>query len=86
MAAGQSHGFYRPYATDRGGVAPERWHLSYAPLSVDCALLLNCDLLRSCWDLARADEPLLLRATIESDLQQIMARYVAVGEDWCPRG
>ena len=86
MAAGQSHGFYRPYATDRGGVAPERWHLSYAPLSVDCALLLNCDLLRSCWDLAQADEPLLLRATIESDLQQIMARYVAVGEDWCPRG
>ena len=86
MAAGQSHGFYRPYAADRGGVAPERWHLSYAPLSVDCALLLDCDLLRSCWDLAQADEPLLLRATIESDLQQIMARYVAVGEDWCPRG
>ena len=26
-------GFYRPYATDRGGVSPERWHLSYYSLS-----------------------------------------------------
>lgn len=32
MAAGEAHGFYRPYDVDRGGVAPERWHLSYAPL------------------------------------------------------
>lgn len=28
-----SYGFYRPYSTDRGGVAPERWHLSYYALS-----------------------------------------------------
>ena len=27
-------GFFRPYAEDRGGVSPERWHLSYAPISV----------------------------------------------------
>ena len=33
LAAGESHGFFRPYGKDRGGVAPERWHLSYAPLS-----------------------------------------------------
>jgi len=26
-------GFFRPYETDRGGVSPERWHLSYAPLA-----------------------------------------------------
>jgi LAS superfamily LD-carboxypeptidase LdcB len=25
--------FYRPYKKDRGGVSPERWHLSYYPLS-----------------------------------------------------
>jgi D-alanyl-D-alanine carboxypeptidase len=25
--------FYRPYAKDTGGVAPEPWHLSYAPLA-----------------------------------------------------
>jgi LAS superfamily LD-carboxypeptidase LdcB len=29
----QHYGFYRPYDIDRGGVAIEPWHLSYAPLS-----------------------------------------------------
>lgn len=29
----QHFGFYRPYAIDRGGIAPEPWHLSYKPLS-----------------------------------------------------
>jgi hypothetical protein len=28
-----SYGFYRPYQTDRGGVSPERWHISYYSLS-----------------------------------------------------
>lgn len=26
-------GFFRPYEKDLGGVAPERWHISYRPLS-----------------------------------------------------
>lgn len=26
-------GFFRPYAKDLGGVSPERWHISYAPLA-----------------------------------------------------
>ena len=26
-------GFYRPYRTDRGGISPEKWHLSYAPMA-----------------------------------------------------
>ncbi len=34
IATSTAHGFYRPYGTDRGGVAPERWHLSYSPLSL----------------------------------------------------
>jgi LAS superfamily LD-carboxypeptidase LdcB len=29
-----AYGFYRPYTTDRGGVSPEPWHLSYAPVAV----------------------------------------------------
>lgn len=28
-----SFGFYRPYQNDRGGVSPERWHLSYHTLA-----------------------------------------------------
>lgn len=27
-------GFFRPYSKDRQGVSPERWHLSYGPVSV----------------------------------------------------
>jgi D-alanyl-D-alanine carboxypeptidase len=27
-------GFFRPYATDRGGVAPEAWHISYYPEAI----------------------------------------------------
>jgi LAS superfamily LD-carboxypeptidase LdcB len=33
ISTNTSFGFYRPYATDRGGVSPERWHLSYHALS-----------------------------------------------------
>lgn len=33
MANKNSFGFFRPYVTDYGGVSPERWHLSYYPIS-----------------------------------------------------
>ncbi len=33
MKTPREFGFYRPYAVDRGGVHPEPWHLSYAPLA-----------------------------------------------------
>ena len=29
----KSFGFFRPFASDLGGVSPERWHLSYYPVS-----------------------------------------------------
>lgn len=32
----ERYGFFRPYLTDRGGVAPEPWHLSAAPLAQTC--------------------------------------------------
>lgn len=28
-----AEGFYRPYDQDRGGIAPEAWHLSYRPVA-----------------------------------------------------
>lgn len=33
IANNESFGFYRPYDIDRGGVSPEKWHLSYKPIS-----------------------------------------------------
>jgi len=39
-------GFYRPYRTDRGGVSPEPWHLSYAPISQPALESLSLSTLR----------------------------------------
>jgi LAS superfamily LD-carboxypeptidase LdcB len=86
MAAGQSHGFYRPYAVDRGGVAPERWHLSYAPIARDCGRQLDARLLLECWRRELPPGGLLLRDEVEDCLSEMLARYVSVPEDWCPAG
>lgn len=83
MAAGRSHGFFRPYATDRGGVAPERWHLSYAPIAERCAGQVHAAQLAPCWDGSHCDEPLLLRGTVEALLPELLERYVEVPEGWC---
>jgi LAS superfamily LD-carboxypeptidase LdcB len=42
----QRFGFFRPYRTDRGGVNPEPWHLSYAPVSVPALESLSLSMLR----------------------------------------
>ena len=39
-------GFFRPYTTDRGGVAPEPWHLSYAPVAARAQAALCVSALR----------------------------------------
>lgn len=33
IESGTAYNFFRPYSTDRGGIAPERWHISYYPLA-----------------------------------------------------
>ena len=38
------YGFYRPYRTRRGGVFPEPWHLSYAPVATVAASLVTLEL------------------------------------------
>jgi len=80
MAAGRSHGFYRPYAADRGGVAPERWHLSYAPVAIACATALTSDVITQA--LASAD--LEMSEAVLAELDALIARYVVVDEGWCP--
>jgi LAS superfamily LD-carboxypeptidase LdcB len=39
-------GFFRPYDTDRGGVAPEPWHLSYAPVAARAQAAFDVEGLR----------------------------------------
>ncbi|MFZ9477778.1 MAG: M15 family metallopeptidase [Steroidobacteraceae bacterium] len=38
-------GFYRPYQRDLGGVSPEPWHISYAPLASECLQALSVEIL-----------------------------------------
>jgi LAS superfamily LD-carboxypeptidase LdcB len=44
IAKDQAYGFFRPYDFDRGGVAPEKWHLSFRPLSEKFLQLYSFDL------------------------------------------
>ena len=76
ITAGESWGFYRPYAEESGGVAPERWHISYAPLAEACARQLTRELLVSCWECEPEAAGLLLREEIERALPAIMEHYI----------
>ena len=65
-------GFFRPYDRDRGGVAPEPWHLSFAPVSSQALRTLRLEVLAEALnsvDLAGA-------GVVRSQLAEIYARYV----------
>lgn len=73
LAYGSSD-FYRPYARDYGGIAPEPWHLSYAPLATIFARQLTQDLLHQ--QLEQTD--LELKDVVLAHLDEIFARFIAV--------
>jgi LAS superfamily LD-carboxypeptidase LdcB len=70
--------FYRPYVEDRGGIAPEPWHLSYAPLASLYSRALTVDILRQ--QLEQTD--ILLRSVILDNLDDIYRRFVRVDADF----
>jgi LAS superfamily LD-carboxypeptidase LdcB len=72
IAAGTAFGFFRPYDRDRQGVAPERWHLSYAPIANRYIKLLTVDLLRE--TIERADTR--LKNEVIASLPDIYKRFV----------
>jgi LAS superfamily LD-carboxypeptidase LdcB len=80
IAAGSSHGFFRPYDRDRGGVAPERWHLSHAPTAARYQRQLTVATL-----LDELDTPTLaLRTAIAEHWPAIYERYIQVPADHYP--
>jgi len=66
------YGFFLPYDRDRGGVQPEPWHLSYAPVAVEALPALTLPVLVE----ALRAAPLAGAATVERLLPEIHARYV----------
>lgn len=72
IAASTSFGFFRPYDRDRGGVAPERWHLSHAPVAATFAEGLDADVLAD--TLRNAD--VRLKDVVLEHLSEIYQRFV----------
>jgi LAS superfamily LD-carboxypeptidase LdcB len=67
-------GFFRPYALDRGGVAPEPWHLSFKPMANEFSLGFSEEMLRA--QLAQTD--IALKSCILDNLSEIIARFVRI--------
>jgi LAS superfamily LD-carboxypeptidase LdcB len=68
----QRFGFYRPYARDRGGVAPEPWHLSHAPTAREASRRLRLATVRAAIESGAIEG----RAALLAQLPRIYARYV----------
>jgi LAS superfamily LD-carboxypeptidase LdcB len=66
-------GFFRPYESDRNGVRPEPWHVSYAPIAVPALASFSVQQLAE--ELLRSD--IEGRARVLERLPAIFARYVA---------
>lgn len=82
MAAGASHGFFRCYAEDRGGVVPEPWHLSHAPTARAFEQQLSPALLQETLVAA----PLALKEQVLPQLEPLFERYVRVPLGWSESG
>ncbi len=76
MAQGEAFGFVRPYGVDRGGVAPEPWHLSYSPLSRVFQQQLDLELLRT--QIEASD--LQLKPVVLANLDSIFERFIRLPE------
>lgn len=72
IADHSSFGFFRPYDRDRDGIAPERWHVSYGPVSRVFSEALTLELLRD--TVVGAD--MLLKDVVLMNLEEIMDRFV----------
>lgn len=73
LAQGDSD-FFRPYAQDRGGIAPEPWHISYTPLAAIFSRQFTQELLRE--QLEQTD--LELKHTVLDNLDEIYQRFICI--------
>ncbi len=74
-------GFFRPYVAERGGVSPEPWHLSFAPVAVPAARQLTVPLLREALQAAGSMEG---SDAVFAALTDIHARYVRATDPPAP--
>lgn len=68
----ERHGFFRPYTVFRGGVRPEPWHLSYAPVAAAALEQFSPAMLQQALEEADLDA----KEVVRRRLPEIFARYV----------
>ncbi|MCL4137223.1 UNVERIFIED_CONTAM: hypothetical protein GTU68_016231 [Idotea baltica] len=68
----ETYGFVRPYAIDRGGVAPEPWHLSYQPIAKQFEAKLSTVFVRKILD----NSDLMLADVAEDSLDDIWDQFI----------
>lgn len=66
--------FFRPYALDTGGIAPERWHLSYAPIAKNFQKELTYEVVEE--TILEAD--IEFKSIILEELPVIYQRYINI--------
>ena len=74
IKADKAQGFFRPYQVDQGGIAPERWHLSYAPLSSSFQQAFTLEYLTKIINA----QPIALKSTVLKNIETIFQRYIHV--------
>lgn len=67
----QQYGFFHPYQQDLGGVAPEPWHISYAPVAVAALSNFSAKLLEQ----TLINSEIELKSTILAQLPDLVERY-----------
>lgn len=80
IAANRSFGFYRPYEYDCGGVAPERWHISYAPVSRRYERIVKKEVLLALFE----QENLCFLAQVKPNFESIFSKFVKISSKNCP--
>lgn len=74
LAAQDCEGFYRPYDVDRGGIAIEPWHFSYAPVAVHYQNSLTVSMLAEIID----NSDIGFKAAILDNLPILFQRFIAL--------
>lgn len=78
IASGDAHGFFRPYDRDRGGVAPERWHVSHGPVASLFEERLTVGQLRDTIE----ESDVAMKDTVLRYLEEIHDRFVMNTARW----
>jgi len=69
----EQHGFFFPYAQDKGGVAPEPWHISHIATAEPCLQQLTATLLAK----QLASAPILGKQVVLGQLETIYNQFIS---------